>query len=111
MRIKCTRVLGLLFFLMSIAVISCKKKAETNYDEKISGHYSATLTDAPEVPASPGYDGPKKVKVELEVIERVMRLADGVEYNFWTFGGKVPGKFIRIREGDVVEFYLHNHPD
>src|SRR3546814_11812410 len=40
-----------------------------------------------------------------------MRLADGVEYSFWTFGGKVAGKFIRIREGDYVEFLLDNHPD
>lgn len=110
MRIKCTIVLSLLL-LSFITLTSCKKKEEAKYDDKISGEYSATLTDAPQVPKSPGYDRPKKVKVELEVIERVMRLADGVEYNFWTFGGKVPGKFIRIREGDVVEFYLHNHPD
>jgi hypothetical protein len=32
------------------------------------------------------------------------RLADGVEFVFWTFGGDVPGSFIRIREGDQVEF-------
>jgi nitrite reductase (NO-forming) len=34
-----------------------------------------------------------------------------VNYTFWTFGGKVPGKFIRVREGDLVEFHLDNHPD
>jgi nitrite reductase (NO-forming) len=38
------------------------------------------------------------------------RLADGVTYTFWTFGGNVPGKFIRIREGDLVEFHLSNDP-
>ena len=38
-------------------------------------------------------------------------LADGVRYTFWTFGGHVPGKFIRIREGDEVEMHLDNHPD
>ena len=43
-------------------------------------------------------------------MEVVKRLADGVGYTFWTFGGSVPGKFIRIREGDEVEFYLSNHP-
>src|SRR3546814_4310242 len=41
----------------------------------------------------------------------IMRLSDGVEYSFLTFGGKVPCKFIRIREGDYVEFFLDNHPD
>jgi nitrite reductase (NO-forming) len=52
-----------------------------------------------------------KVIVHLEVKEVEARLADGVKYTFWTFGGKVPGKFIRIREGDLVEFHLDNHPD
>jgi nitrite reductase (NO-forming) len=33
-----------------------------------------------------------------------------VKYTLWTFGGKVPGKFIRVREGDLVEFHLDNHP-
>ena len=40
----------------------------------------------------------------------VGRLADGVQYTFWTFGGSVPGKFIRVREGDEVEMHLDNHP-
>ena len=36
-----------------------------------------------------------------------MRLADGVQYAFWTFGGTVPN-FIRVREGDLVELRLKN---
>jgi len=34
-----------------------------------------------------------------------------VMYTFWTFGGTVPGNFLRVREGDTVEFHLLNHPD
>ena len=49
--------------------------------------------------------------VELEVREVVGELSDGVKYTFWTFGGHVPGKFIRVREGDTVELHLANHPD
>jgi nitrite reductase (NO-forming) len=45
------------------------------------------------------------------VKEYVARLSDGVEYTFWGFGGSVPGPFMRVREGDLVEFHLHNHPD
>jgi nitrite reductase (NO-forming) len=52
-----------------------------------------------------------KVIVEIEVRERVGRLADGVDYTFWTFGGSVPGRFIRVRLGDEIEFHLKNHPD
>jgi nitrite reductase (NO-forming) len=33
-----------------------------------------------------------------------------VRYTFWTFGGQVPGKFIRVRQGDVVEVHLKNDP-
>lgn len=79
-------------------------------DEKIKGEEVAVLTDAPEVPPPITRKYATKVVVNLETKEVVMRLADGVNYTFWTFGGKVPGKFIRIREGDQVEFHLHNHP-
>jgi nitrite reductase (NO-forming) len=54
---------------------------------------------------------PTKVVIHLETTEVTRRLADGVEYTFWTFGGDVPGKFIRVREGDLVEFHLANAPD
>jgi nitrite reductase (NO-forming) len=69
----------------------------------------AQLTDAPSVPPPITYTSRKHVVVKLEVMEKTMRLADGVEYTFWTFGGHVPGKFIRIRQGDEVEFHLSNN--
>jgi nitrite reductase (NO-forming) len=56
-------------------------------------------------------DTPTRVIVDLETQELVGQLADGVDYTFWTFGGEVPGKFIRVREGDIVEFRLNNRPD
>jgi nitrite reductase (NO-forming) len=70
----------------------------------------AVLTNAPLVPPYIGRLHAAKVVVNLEVTEVTKRLADGVDYTFWTFGGEVPGRFIRVREGDVVEFHLHNHP-
>ena len=70
----------------------------------------AELTFAPEVPP-PVDRGPAHVIVKIETSEVRMRLADGVEYVFWTFGGRVPGPFVRVREGDHVEFHLSNHPD
>lgn len=71
----------------------------------------AVLTHAPNVPLPIDRDYPAKVMVKMETVEKVIRLADGVDYKFWTFGGQVPGQFIRIREGDEVEFHLSNHPD
>lgn len=69
------------------------------------------LSDAPDVPPPVARSEPARVVVDLEVRELEGRLADGVTYTFWTFGGKVPGKFIRVREGDTVEMHLHNRPD
>jgi nitrite reductase (NO-forming) len=62
------------------------------------------------VPARPYREHPAHVIVELTVKEVVKELAPGVRYSFWTFGGDVPGKFIRVRQGDVVEVHLKNDP-
>jgi nitrite reductase (NO-forming) len=80
-------------------------------DEKVEGQENALLGDAPSVPLPINRKHGTKVIIHLEVKEVEARLSDGVKYTFWTFGGHVPGKFIRIREGDLVEFHLDNHPD
>ena len=71
----------------------------------------AVLTSPPLVPPPTGRTAPAKVIVELEVIEKEMPISEGVSYTFWTFGGTVPGSFIRVRQGDTVEFHLKNAPD
>ena len=72
---------------------------------------AAVLADAPNVPPPITRTEPRRVVMHLETREVTRQLTDGVDYTFWTFGGNVPGKFIRIREGDEVEFHLENHPD
>jgi len=71
----------------------------------------AQLASPPEVPAPIHRAHPAKVIVELEVREIQREISEGVTYTFWTFGGTVPGSFIRVRQGDTVEFHLKNHPD
>lgn len=84
--------------------------SETSKTKAIQGEEIAVLTDAPEVPPPITRKHPTKVIVNLEVSEVVMPMTDGTDYTFWTFGGRVPGKFIRVREHDQVEFHLQNHP-
>ncbi len=79
--------------------------------EPVGEPVDAILTQAPEVPPPTGRTAPAKVVVHLEVVEKVMPISEGVDYTFWTFGGDVPGSFIRVRQGDTVEFHLANHPD
>ncbi len=71
----------------------------------------AVLTSPPHVPPPTRRDYPAKVVVELDVIEKEMEISEGVTYTFWTFGGTVPGSFIRVRQGDTVVFHLRNMPD
>ena len=71
----------------------------------------AVLTSPPNVPPPTGRTAPAKVIVSLDVVEKDMEISEGVSYTFWTFGGTVPGSFIRVRQGDTVEFHLRNMPD
>ncbi|MFI4889351.1 MAG: copper-containing nitrite reductase [Steroidobacterales bacterium] len=71
----------------------------------------AVLTSPPNVPPPTHRNHPARVIVELEVREIDKEISEGVRYTFWTFGGTTPGSFIRVREGDTVEFHLKNHPD
>jgi nitrite reductase (NO-forming) len=70
----------------------------------------AQLTDAPEVPPKIFRTHPARVVVHLTVNEVEKEIAPGVRYTFWTFGGQVPGKMIRVRQGDEVEVHLENDP-
>jgi nitrite reductase (NO-forming) len=88
-----------------------KQSLATRQNEPITGEELAVLTFAPDVPPPITRKHATKVIVKLEVIEKEMEMMDGVKYNFWTFGGRVPGKFIRVREGDLVEFHLQNNPN
>ncbi len=75
---------------------------------EVKGEVVEQLAAPPAVPAPIDRDYATKVVVNLETVEKTMRLADGAEYAFWTFGGTVPGPMIRVREGDLVELHLKN---
>lgn len=87
-----------------------ESKEEIKMPAEVEGEEIAELTSPPRVPPAIKRAHPTKVIVKLEVVEKVMKMTDGVDYTFWTFGGTVPGSFIRVREGDVVEFELMNRP-
>lgn len=92
-------------------IILCSTLMMAPYTQaQVKGEETATLTAPPEVPPPITRSHNTKVIVKLEVIEKKMKIAEGVEYTFWTYGGTVPGSFIRVKEGDLVEFHLMNHP-
>ncbi len=85
--------------------------AKGDFGPPVGEPIQAILTSPPMVPPATGRTAPAKVIVNLEVKEIEKEISEGVKYTFWTFGGTVPGSFIRVRQGDTVEFHLNNHPD
>lgn len=69
----------------------------------------AITTFAPDVPPPIKRNYSAYVTVNFEAVELIKDLDNGVKYHFWTFDGTVPGKFVRVKQGDIVEFNLHNN--
>jgi len=108
----------------ALALVSCAQVAEQSASQSTTSNakkdpsavgqlpvIQAVLTHAPNVPPPITRNYAAKVVINVETQEKIMRMADGVDYMFWTFGGQVPGQFMRVREGDEVEFNLSNSPD
>jgi len=61
-----------------------------------------------DLPPPIGKRDPKTVRLDLYTVEQEGRLAEATTFQFWTFNGKVPGPFVRVRVGDTVEVHLKN---
>lgn len=100
---------------VAMAFTACKHSAENKKIDTtkipVKGEIVAELTSPPLVPKPVGKRDAAKLKVSLEILELEGEMVDGVKYTYWTFGGSVPGQFIRARVGDEVDFLLKNHPD
>ena len=111
---RCIKFTALIIPMLSGQIVAAQTtggSAAGDLGEPQGEPINAVLTAAPNVPPPIDRDYPAKVIVDLEVRELDLEISEGVTYNFWTFGGSVPGSFIRIRQGDTVEFHLKNHPD
>ncbi len=61
-----------------------------------------------EVPPPVGDREPMHLRVDMTSEEVTGILADGTTFPYFTFDGKVPGPFLRVRLGDTIEFNLSN---
>jgi len=66
------------------------------------------LTFAPEVPPPILRKTPAVVEVHLNSSVKKTEIKPGVFYLYWTFNDDVPGPFIRVRVGDVLEVHHTN---
>lgn len=101
--------------IATVFLFSCFQEKKEKYtaaeDIPVSLEMIAELTAPPHVPKPVGNRKAKKLIVKMEILEAEGEISNGVRYVFWTFGGSVPGSFIRARVGDEIEFHLQNHPD
>ena len=84
---------------------------ELQHAAHYEGDEASIVRAAAEVPAPVGDRAPQLVKLELETIERMGQLGDGTTYRYWTFNGQVPGPFVRVKVGDIVDVMMKNHED
>lgn len=96
------------------AVLAIAQK-QVVHPEKAGGTAKAAdiVRDPADLPPPIGERAPAVVQVHLTSKEVVGALdpASGTLYRYWTFNGKVPGPFIRVRQGDTVEVTLENAKD
>jgi nitrite reductase (NO-forming) len=85
-------------------VVTPRPPAQTTVEANIS-------REASDLPPSMGSRAPQTVRVDLLSVELEGRLAEGTTFGYWTFNGKVPGPFIRVRLGDTVEVHMKNAAD
>jgi nitrite reductase (NO-forming) len=118
----------------SVTVFRADKAGEHGYFCSLPGHRQAGMegklavggAKAPVVALPPSIsivrsptdlppplpDGPPRtLSIDLEAVELVGKLANETTYNYWTFNGKVPGPFLRVRVGDTVELNFQNRAD
>lgn len=44
----------------------------------------------------------------IPVQQKTVDIGSGLKYDAWTYGGKVPGPILRVRQGDKVHIHLVN---
>jgi nitrite reductase (NO-forming) len=63
---------------------------------------------APIVPQLAPVERTRIHHIRLEMSHTAITIAPGVRYAAWTFGGRVPGPVLRVRQGDTVDFTVVN---
>lgn len=64
--------------------------------------------DPTNIPAPIGDRKPETVEIKMMVKEVLSEIAPDIWLNYWTYDGKIPGPFLRVRVGDTVLLTLTN---
>jgi nitrite reductase (NO-forming) len=78
--------------------------ADVSHGEAAIGSAETPPVDA----AAPPRSAATLHRVRIVIRHARLTVAPGVNYDAWTFDGRVPGPFVRVTEGDTVDFTLVN---
>jgi copper-containing nitrite reductase len=107
-------LLGFVWLMGANAISALAQSHPLHTDKKAPTIKVADIVrDPSDLPPPVGDRVPAVVRVTLTSKEVVGALdpASGTSYRYWTFDGKVPAPFIRVRQGDTVEVTLVNPKD
>jgi nitrite reductase (NO-forming) len=113
----------------ALAACSRTEPERTRYGPQLAGAQSPTPSDGHSGGVPTGADRPKASgdlatvydatlppldpaplrPLVIEAIDRTLEVAGGVQLNAWTFDGVVPGKVVRMRQGQALDFTLRNN--
>ncbi len=51
---------------------------------------------------------PEIVYIDIVAKEVISEMSPGITFNHWTYGGTIPGPFLRVREGDTIVLQFTN---
>ena len=77
-------------------------------DQPVARQAPDISRDPADLPPPIARKAPGHVRFDLTAREMEGQLDDGTTYPYFTFDGKVPGPFLRVRVGDEVEVHLSN---
>lgn len=78
---------------------------DDDHEATAESHNDSTSSISPQAVLSS-----QKVRNEFTIIakEVLSQLDEGLEYEYWTFDGTVPGTFLRVKEGEEVTIHFKN---
>ncbi len=105
-------VIALVFFLGSLeSALSATPATPENAAAAVSPLQLASdvpLAEAHDASLPPLVGTGDSVDVALEATDATVAIANGVNYNAWTFNGTVPGPVFHVREGQTVNVTFTN---
>lgn len=96
---------------LGTATLAITNNAGANEVERIDfGTTTTAIAPAFDARVMPASDARVR-EFRIPMTHRTIEIADGVEYEGWTFGNTVPGPVIRVNQGDLVKVTLVNESD